>query len=60
MIEYLEELNKVFESEAELLALKGKLANPVVLPNRRDSDPAILTYTDAIKAINEAGFTVKE
>lgn len=43
----------------EIAALKAKLANPVVLPNRRDSDPAILTYTDAIKAINEAGFTVK-
>jgi len=43
----------------EIAALKAKLANPVVLPNRRDSDPAILTYTDAIKAINVAGFTVK-
>ena len=51
---------KIEMLQKEISALKAKLANPVVLPNRRDSDPAILTYTDAIKAINAAGFTVKE
>ncbi|MBU9823133.1 hypothetical protein J1782_24895 [Rahnella sp. BCC 1045] len=50
---------KLLAAREEIAKLKAKLANPVALPNRRDSDPAILTYTDAIKAINAAGFTVK-
>lgn len=48
------------ELTTEVEELRAKMANPVVLPNRRDSDPAILTYTDAIKAINAAGFATKE
>ena len=50
---------RMLKAEAEIAALKAKLANPVVLPNRRDSGPAIMTYTDAIKAITAAGFMVK-
>ena len=55
------ELNK---AEAELAALKGELANPVVLPERWKPcdciDCAYAYDSEATKkAINEAGFTVK-
>lgn len=43
----------------EIAEMKAKLANPVVLPERRLPTPSILTFSDAIKAINKAGFTVK-
>lgn len=52
------------KAEAELAALKGKLANPVVLPERWKPcdciDCAYAYDSEATKkAINEAGFTVK-
>lgn len=59
MEKYADKLEKAgLQLEAENEALKAKLANPVVLPSRQP-DLAILTYTDAINAINAAGFMVK-